>query len=190
MKTFFLAKVHLQTVSSTLPSFLWGLYGCFSKNVAGVSRTDESRSQGSFSCRVAARSMKILSPLGEGGTSGGFERGNKPPPAPRALTWWFDPSPSNTAHQPPPPLPLAPASPPRLRRGAYFQESGPSNPHHSLACPPFLTARSSPKTDRSRCEENFHLLLDCMVYTYTRHKGVLQCFSAWMSTTSARSTSK
>ena len=32
--------------------FLWGLYGCFSKNVAGVSQTRKSRS------------MKILSPLG------------------------------------------------------------------------------------------------------------------------------
>ena len=31
--------------------------------------------------RCGAHSMKITSPLGQGGTSGGFERGNKPIPA-------------------------------------------------------------------------------------------------------------
>ena len=34
--------------------------------------------------RCGAHSMKITSPLGQGGTSGGFERGNKPTPALRA----------------------------------------------------------------------------------------------------------
>ena len=37
-----------------------------------------------------------------------------------SLPGWFDPSPKHR-HQPPPPWPLAPASPPQLRRGAYFQ---------------------------------------------------------------------
>ena len=44
-----------------------------------------------------------------------------PPRAPQPLSLLFDPSPTNTTHQPPPPWPLAAASPPQLRRGAYFQ---------------------------------------------------------------------
>src|SRR6185436_6337612 len=39
------------------------------------------------------------------------------------LSQCFDSLPTNTAHQPPPPWPLALASPPRLRRGAHFQRS-------------------------------------------------------------------
>jgi len=40
-------------------------------------------------------------PLGQRGTSGGFERRNKPTSALHALAQWFDPSLTKTAHQPP-----------------------------------------------------------------------------------------
>jgi hypothetical protein len=47
-------------------------------------------------------------PLGQGGTSGGFRtREQTQPSAAQPLSRWFDPSPTNTALQPPPPWPLA-----------------------------------------------------------------------------------
>jgi hypothetical protein len=66
-------------------------------------------------------------PWTRGDFQGGLGRGNHPTPALRdrrrcaSHPRWLDPSPTNTAHQPPPPWPLATASTPRLRRGAYLQ---------------------------------------------------------------------
>ncbi len=60
-------------------------------------------------------------PLDKGGLQGGFEPGNNP--SRRSCRCRGELSPTNTAHQPPSPWPLAPASPPRLRRGAHFQGS-------------------------------------------------------------------
>ena len=65
--------------------------------------------------------MKSVPSLDKGGPRGGFEPGNNP--SRRSYRCHGDLSPTNTAHQPPPPWPLAPASPPRLRRGAHFQGS-------------------------------------------------------------------
>ncbi len=77
----------------------------------------------SCSCRlVVPRSMKIASPLGQGGTSGGFERGNE---THRVLSRSFGPSPTNTVHQPPRRgrWPGIPSYESKLRRGTYFQGS-------------------------------------------------------------------
>jgi len=76
-----------------------------------------------FTSRCGATFDENSVPLGQGGTSGGFERGNKPNPVLAPLSRWFDPAPTNTAHPTTPAVAVGPASPPRLRRGAYFQES-------------------------------------------------------------------
>jgi hypothetical protein len=47
-------------------------------------------------------------PLDKGGLQGGVWEGETIPPRPCAPpSRWLDPSPTNTAHQPPPPWPLA-----------------------------------------------------------------------------------
>ena len=61
-----------------------------------------------------------VSPWTTGEPQGVLGKRNQPAPAlPRSR--WYDPSPTNSAHQPPPPWPLALGIPPRLRRGAHSQ---------------------------------------------------------------------
>src|SRR6185436_18734380 len=76
-----------------------------------------------FTPRCGAMFDENSVPLGQGGTSGGVERGNKPNPVLAPPSRWFDSAPTNTAHPTTPAVAVGPASPPRLRRGAYFQES-------------------------------------------------------------------
>ena len=66
---------------------------------------------------------KSVPPWTRGDFRGVLNAGTNPHRRGVPLSRWFDPSPTSTAHQPPPPWPLAPASPPRLRRGAYSQGS-------------------------------------------------------------------
>ena len=101
-----------------------GSRGVWSPRSVSPRQAKSNNQESSFACRFAARrSMKVASPLGQGGTSGGFWEAN--PPRRFATTVAAVRSLANE-HQPPPPWPLAPASPPRQRRGAYFQGKGAS----------------------------------------------------------------